>query len=395
MKKALTIIHRWLGFPLGLLFLLTFGTGCLTAVDELLERVNHSRENAFYSYRNTTFEENSKVIGSIIQGKKNIRQLTMPTVDTPYYRISARGENWVYPIDYVDDLDQIKEVHSQTNSEGFFRTVLQLHRNFLLGKDGFLGIEGKYYAAWVGLTALLISVLGLWLWWPLRKTFAVKDILLQGKKRKNFYYNHMTGGVVVLVVIVLMGLTGASITYRTITQQLFGVERDKLPVMQAIQLDNNWGAWLSGAYAQMPDGATLQKIRFPRKNRGGRGKQTLNNKPREKTQKILEFRFQAKGDWFGLSGSKVQIDQKTSTLINVVLFRDLPLNEKIYAILVPLHTGHNLSFMYVVVLLVLSLIGTMMMFSGLLSFVIKKRKWQKKLRFKIGSVRGFAIKQTR
>lgn len=418
MKKFFSTVHRWLGFPLGLLFVITFGTGCLTAVDELLERVEHTRTKSHYIYRATSIEEDARALTFILEGreleggtgdgvtgdgkkregitgngrqgneslgegqkgesKKEIRQVTLPSKDRPYYHVATRGERWIFPIDHLD-----QENYSQSNNEGFFRTVLQLHRNYLLGKEGLLGVEGKHYAAWVGLIALMLSLLGLWLWWPLRKSFAIKDLVPRGKKRKHFYFSHMSSGVVLLVVILLLALTGASITYRAITQQLFGVERDKSSNIKPIVLNNNWQAWLQEAYAQMPEGAQLEQIRFPRQAKGGRAKQPArnnadkrpNNRRNKTGQHILEFRFHAPGDWLGLASSKVKIDKNSSQLVDVVLFRDLPLSEKFYFILVPLHTGHNLPAVYVIALLVLSLLGTVMVFSGLVSFVVKKRKW--------------------
>ena len=385
MRKFLITLHRWLGFPLGLLFVITFGTGCLTAVEELLERMTHSRDIAHYSWRATTIEDQARVIEQVIQGKKGIRQLQMPTIDTPYYRVTARGESWTYPINYIDDFDQAKEIHTQTANNEFFRTVLQLHRNYLLGKEGLLGFEGKYYTAIIGLSALFLSLLGLYLWWPKRKGFRSKNILPRGSDRRYLLMSHMTSGVIVLAIILILALTGASITYRTFVQQMMGIDRDKAPISQSIPLDNNWQSWLGAAYTTMPENSTLETIRFPRQKRN-RERITTNKPPvttnqpmRNNNSQILEFRFLTEGDWLGLTGSKVKIDKQSSRLIDSALFHHLPINEKIYSILVPLHTGHNLSFLYVIALLILSFIGTVMVFSGLVSFVIKKRQGFKAL----------------
>ena len=407
MNKTLSTLHRWLGFPLGLLFVITFGTGCLTAVAELLARFEYRQSHASLSYRSSTIEENAAALAIIVDGKKGIRQVLMPSPESPYYQVVARGERWVYPVDNID-----QEHHLQRSNEGFFRSVLQLHRNFLLGKEGFLGIEGKYYTAWVGLGAVLLSFIGLWVWWPWRKTFKAKDILPRGITKKHFYYSHIASGVVVSVVILVLALTGASITYRAIAQQLFSLERNSTPALQVLPLNNNWLAWLEGAYAQMPVGSRLDKIRFPRQTKGAGEKRLIGNDMGGKTksheikgntlannipvklsvnidrsrqaeninsgknidQKLLEFRFYAPGNWLGLSSSKVKVDKQRSQLVAVILFSDLPFAAKIYSMLVPLHTGHNLSLVYVIALLVVSLLGTVMVFSGLVSFLVKRRQ---------------------
>lgn len=414
MKKFLSTLHRWFGFPLGLLFVITFGTGFLTSIDELLQRLEQFSGSAVYTYHPTSIEEKARTLSAITVGKKGIRSVRLPTQEAPYYQLIGRGERWVYAIGELEPSE-----HITRNSDEFFHTVLQLHRNLLLGKEGLFGIGGKDYVAWEGLLALALSLLGLWLWWPLRKSFKVKDVIPRGKKRKHFYYSHMTSGVIVLALILLMGLTGASITYRSITQQLMGIDKNAAPNPLNIEVGKGWLSWLSTAYVKMPAEAELIQIRYPRQAKGGSRKPNLraergfdgrnkNQQPQKKQQRqndkaspdrnklkelkepqsqgraaqksgstaLLEFRFLTPDDWLGLGNSHVQIDKQSSHLVNVSFFKDRPFAEKVFSILKPLHTGHNLAAYYTVFLLIMSIIGTLMVLSGLISFVIKKRKYK-------------------
>jgi uncharacterized iron-regulated membrane protein len=374
MKKFITTLHRWLGFPVGLLFLITFGTGCLTGVDELLERLERMQTNTHYTYRPTSIAEDAQAIAIISADKKSIRQIVLPTVNTPYYQVVARGERWLYAI---DELNQAN--HIVSNQDGFFQTVLQLHRNFLLGKEGLFSIEGKHYVAWCGLISLFISLIGLWMWWPKRKSFALKNALPQGKKRKHFYLNHMTGGVLVLIVIVLLSITGATITYRALTKEILGIATVKASAQPIISVDNNWHAWIAAATAQMPSHSRLEHIRFPRKERKQKDSIKIDkNQP----PALYELRFNTPQNWLGLSRSQVKIDPQRSQITDISQFGKLTLSEKFYSILVPLHTGHNLPAPYLIVLLIFSILATIMVLSGVISFVIKKRKKRKKTFYK-------------
>lgn len=399
MKKTLITLHRWLGFPLGILFIITFATGCLTAIDELLTRVEQSNENSQFIWKETTIEQSAQAIEYFMSQHKEIRQIQIPSIDKPYYRVIGKRENWTYSIDFINSEEAIEGIHQRKEQGGFFDTVLNLHRNLLLGKEGLFGIEGKHYVVWIGLISLLISLLGLWLWWPRKNTFKSKDILPRGKKRKNFYLSHMTSGVVVLIAILLLSLTGASITYRSFAQQLFGIEKESQATIKPIKLEKSWASWITGAYQVMPEGSTLQQVRFPRVKRGAnkvdankvnvngrlkenskaetklsvKGQRNSNNKP----DKRIEFHFQHQYDWFEITSSKAYITQRKSELVDVALYSNLPLTDKIYALLKPLHTGHDLPVFYVIILLLFSLIGTMMALSGVVSFVIKKRKYKK------------------
>ena len=156
----------------------------------------------------------------------------------------------------------------------------------------------------------------------------------------------MSSGVVVLIAILLLSLTGASITYRNFTQQLFGIEKDSQVTMQPIKLEKSWASWITGAYQVMPEESTLEEIRFPRV-RGNANKvdTAVNERPKEKSNskstaktKVkstagsniknvdigIEFNFQHQGNWFEITRSKAYITQRKSELVDVILYSDLP-----------------------------------------------------------------------
>lgn len=373
MKRFVMTLHRWLGFPLGLVFLVTFGTGCLTAVDEVITRIDHSIYYGGYEFQSTSLVDDARMLTTITEGKEAIRMVVMPTPATPYYQLVTRNATWTYGIDDRNQTD-----YRTAANEGFFHTVLNLHRQLLLGREGLWGVDGKVYVAWVGLMSLLLSLLGIWLWYPSRKTFSAKAVVPLGRKRKHFYYSHMTSGIVVVIVILLLAVTGAAITYRELAQQLLGVKRDQGTTGEGRVIDPGWQSWLAVTYGQMPPGSRLETIRFPRQSEKGR-RQNTEAKGFDKQSEIqlLEFRFRAPGDWLTLPLSQVKIDKQSSKLIATKLYGQQTLGGKIYAILVPLHTGRQLPVVYVLGLLVMSLLGSVMVMSGLVSFIAKKRKWKK------------------
>lgn len=362
MKPIIKKIHRWFGFPLGVLFVVTFGTGLLTAVDELL----HNAEYAGWAYEETTLDQDALVLTEITQGKKGIRRIVMPSQSTPYYQLWLSDSTATYPI---NDISQV--VQKRHQRDGFFNTVLQLHRNFLLGKEGFLGIKGATYVAWVSLLALLISMIGLWLWWPVRRKFSVKKILPTDRRHGTLYYSHINSGVVVFVFIVLMSLTGASITYRDISQALFGVDQRSGVWIESepVVLDSTWHAWLTAVKKTIPNG-TLAEIRYPRKQpRAEKNDQSS----RAGDAMLLTFKVQDEHSWLGLPNNQVVIDRYRSTVVSGRRFTRLSLGEKFYSVLKPLHTGRGLHYSYVVFLFLMSVLGTLMVLTGVIGFVVKKR----------------------
>ncbi|MEJ2744055.1 MAG: hypothetical protein P8176_16685, partial [Gammaproteobacteria bacterium] len=115
-KKYLKSLHRYLGFPLGILFVVTFGSGCLTALDELLTRAAQANGKISYSWPSSLFEftfnaeekngfnetasleKTAQALSVITAGKPAVRQVLLPTFQAPYYRVKARGERWTYRI---------------------------------------------------------------------------------------------------------------------------------------------------------------------------------------------------------------------------------------------------------------------------------------------------------
>ena len=268
MNRTLKKIHRWLGFPIGIIFLITFGTGLITAISELVSRDLVSRDlvsrdlisndlvsrdlisnelastvpassdlasNTISDYQQdigldvsdektafiqNTLMKNAQDLTRITDRHKEIRQIIMPSNTAPFYKVIKRGEVWIYSANDLRELSYYK-----TQSNPFFDTMLQLHRNLLLGNKGEIGFKGASFVAWISLIALAISCLGLYLWWPMRKTFKTKHLLPKNTKRHSFYYTHMTAGVVTFLLLLLMSVTGASITYREITQSLLGIDK--------------------------------------------------------------------------------------------------------------------------------------------------------------------------
>ncbi|TYK64988.1 PepSY-associated TM helix domain-containing protein [Colwellia echini] len=394
MNKLLTKLHRWVGFPVGILFVITFATGFLTSIDELAIRFNQSMTVAPQSnltletaelYRPLSLQENAEALATITTKNKGVTRISLPSEQTPYYQLESKTDQWLYSLNppYI-------ESHITIENDGFFRTVLQLHRNFLLGKEGFLSIQGKHYAAWVGLIAVILSLIGLWLWWPKRRLFNIKDIFPRGKKRKNLYGNHTSAGVISVLAIVILGLSGASITYKDVAKNLLGVDviKNSKPTTTTakkvnnqsankIENSNNWGNWLQTAYQQMPEGSVLTEIRYPRNKR--QKEQSNNDKSiikvkKEQTAKVLTFKFITPDSWLGLAHSSVSINTKTAAVDKVTLFNDFTTGEKIYALLKPLHTGHGLPLFYVFIQFMFGLIGSIMVATGVIMFITKQRR---------------------
>lgn len=356
-KSTLTKIHRWVGFPLGVLFFVTLLSGIFTGLDDYLE-MNQTFGQQFVELSDAELANHIEVL---YQQHPQSRSIKLPTIDSPVFKVSMRGEQFVYSQEYLELLE-----HEVRDRNGFFSFMLRLHRNFLLGRNDVLGLDGNEWVAWVGLFATAISLLGVYLWWPHRRTFKLERLVPKNTKISSYYFSHLTSGVVCTLFIVLFALTGAAITYRDIAKQLFLNDSAEVTQAPIIHTGQSWPNAVKHKIKEL-EGATLVSI----------GRARSSDDPR--TEDTMQFRYHTKEDWLGLAGSYVYVHSQTGAIQKVDNFGDLTLSEKLYRMIVPLHTGRGLTSFYLLSMLVVMTLSLIMVIAGITSFVRKKSKYEKKI----------------
>lgn len=370
MRGVLRQLHRWIGLPLGGLFLITLASGVVVGGEEFLSSLDKHGQQ----YRSTTIEEDIQAVEKITAEMQGLRSIVMPRPETPYYQGRGRGGIKTFRIGDLALIDDKKR-----SREDFIPTVLRLHRNYLLGRQEVLGFGGADLSAWVSLGAIALGFVGVYLWWRARRTFGLDKLVPVKSKRRDYFQAHIHGGVIVLLVILLLGLTGASITYRPIGQSVLGAEQISAPGLRdyPLYIEDSWDAWLRRAEASMP-GEELARISFPR---GGGATEFDSVNPRN----AIQFRYVTDKDWLGVAGSRVFIDPGQSGYLGAVRFEALPFGQKLYTMILPLHTGRNISTVYLGVVLVFSILAMVMTFSGVISILIQLAKQQMKRRTAIAA----------
>ena len=355
MRRFLRQFHRWIGLPVSILFLITLTSGLIVGGEELVSAYNKMEQ----AYGPTTVAENALAIEKITAEVRGLRSIVMPTPDTPFYQARAQGVIRTYRI------GDHKLIHEQISSRsGFFQTVLRLHRNFLIGRDGAFGLSGAELSAWVSLTAITLSLMGLYLWWRMRRSFRLRKLLPSGSRRGDFFQSHIHGGILVMIPILILGITGASITYRPIARSVLEAEQVSASGLKdhPFYIVDNWANWLSKANAAMPEGE-LRSIHFPR----GRSNGSMPVFGTVEPRRAIQFRYVTSRDWLGVAGSRVYIDPGQSGFLGAAPFDSLPLGQQLYMMIVPVHTGRNVSSGYLAIMLLFAALATVVTVSGIVS----------------------------
>lgn len=362
LKRIVTLLHRWVGLPLGALFLVALVSGLTVGGADLLRAVDGKGQ----TYRETSIAEDTRALELMTQEMPQMFQALLPTPWTPYYQARARGEARTYRIGDLEPIDH------RVSSGDFYRLALGLHRTLLLGRQGgaFGVISGDDVVAWVGLIGMVLSLLGIWLWWTFRRSFRWSRMVPLRWTRSEMFRSHMTAGLVTVVAVVLLCVTGAAITYRGVTRaaldagQIADVGFRDFPYYVA----NDWETWLKLAKEEMDGDLTV--VAFPRR-RGGQAVPADVEYGVIDPASAVQFRFVTNSDWLGMAGSRVFVDPRQSALIGTARFDDLPVGQRLYSLIVPLHTGRNAAPAYLTVLLLCTALATVMTFSGVVSFLLK------------------------
>ena len=357
MKTFLVTLHRWVGFPIGVLFIVTLGSGLITGI---VDYISMDRDFGQH-YQRLSHSELSSHLRVLHERHTGYRSIKVPRPSSPAFEVALRGEKYIYS---AEALTLLKHEVSAQNSFSSF--VLGLHRNYLIGRQQIAGLAGKEWVAWVGLISLAISLLGIYLWWPHRRTFKVKRLVPTANKNSQYFFAHLSGGIVTVVFVLLFSLTGAAITYRSVAQSAL---KEDAPVMQEAPeyMVTPWVDMLNLAEAHLEDPqlVSVGTVRTRGNNTAYAG--------------ALQLKYHTANDWLGFAGSSVYVDIGSGALLGHEDFGQLAFGEKLYRFIVPLHTGRNLPSVYLLVMIGIMTLALIMVLSGVISFVMKKSRREKKL----------------
>lgn len=200
-------LHLWLALVAALPLLVTAATGILLAYQPWLERW---LEPAHFAVQDTGQPplEAAEVVRRLqaYAPEVQLNYVSVPAdeTDRPYvvYASIANadgeqgGENFVLFLNpYTGDITRRSE-------PGLIKFVERLHRNLALGKPG------RYWVGFSSLALMILSVVGLYLWWPMRKS-----TLRRARRVKDLLSWHNLFGLISFPLMLLIAFTGITLTF--------------------------------------------------------------------------------------------------------------------------------------------------------------------------------------
>ncbi len=218
-KKAIGIIHLWLGLSSGLVVLFLGLTGCILAFQREIETISlpsqyvEPEEGNFITpsriYKIAAAQLPGKVIHSVTYGKKDKSAVVTFYHDNPEYYYLA----YINP--YNGKVLQVKNM-----ADDFFRIVIDGHFYLWLPHD-----IGRPIVASATLIFVVMMITGIILWWPKNKAARKQrfSIKWNAKWRRVNYDLHNVLGFYMSWVAIFIAITGLVWGFQWVSKSVYWV----------------------------------------------------------------------------------------------------------------------------------------------------------------------------
>ena len=370
--KFLSWMHRWVGAAVAILFGLVMLSGIILTLDHTAQQ--YGAEVQKYPYESYTAAEIATHVDYIAEQHvgQELLLVEAPTATWPaYFTRVNQGRRGGPPMYYVANessesgiayLGSLEEETS--NWTRILGAVRALHYRLIWGSLALV--------AYIGILGMLLALVGLIVWWPFRKGFRWRDSLWpRDVHYSKLLLNHMTGGLVAIGFLMLLSVTGVYLGIRgdfmNMVRHFDGEQQTAAEnyVPQSAASDDAMRPWsdlVLTAIAAVPEDYELRVITGMMAEQGNH---------------VVEFQFHAPGDLHPDGWTRVYMNPYKGEVLHTWLSEQKTALRHFAESSRPLHSGENMGLPYIVAIVFGSLIVTVTVFTGFVSFV-KRQFWNKR-----------------
>lgn len=214
-KKAILVVHRWLGLTSGIVVFIVCITGCIFCFQDEIQ-------DAMHSYRTVKVEDRPYVSPTFIK-KTALTKFPGATADFLYYYgkdrpagtyvVTKKGPLYVFLNPYSGALTKV--VDPELN---FFIIVENIHLYLLLPAN-----IGRWVIGISVIIFVAMMITGLILWWPKRKTDRKRCFTIKwnGRWRRINYDLHNVLGFYATSIAVILAITGLAIAFVPVSDAIY------------------------------------------------------------------------------------------------------------------------------------------------------------------------------
>jgi uncharacterized iron-regulated membrane protein len=354
-KKAIRIIHLWLGLITGLVVFIVAITGSIFTFEEEIRSVTDKQLlevgiNKSENYPRKSIAEMTAIVKEKFPKPplKSIRISNEPNASVEFI---LKDKTSIYINPYSGQI-----LGTGNHDTDFFGTVLRLHRSLLLGDTG------KVITGTSALIFIIMIISGIILWWPKSKAnrkhkFSIKKNALRPRK---IYDLHSVLGFYAAWVLIFTATTGIIWSFDWVEDTMFWITNSKkddrkLHSREVLALDFGIDDMLQKAKSLSPDAKDIF-INLPEDSMG-----------------VVRVNMQAAEGGFSRKNDQFIYDRYTGELLRAKYFEDASTGEKIKSMNYNIHTGKALGLAGQFLVFFSALIAASLPVTGLLMW-LKKRK---------------------
>ncbi len=341
--------HNWIGFFVTFTMLIVLTSGIYLGSVDIIKRMQTYDQQ----YVPLTLEQKANTVEQLFERYPEMGTVRFPTEHTPYIQAATRGK----AIAFDAELNELAVIDNADFP--LYGTMFWLHRNFLMGDFG------KYLNAWASLIAGLITLVGIYLWWRVRKGFRLKQTFPKNTRSASLFKSHLQLGLFVSIPLFVLCLSGFLITYKGLWFDALKVEPNS-QISYPTSQPSNWLSQLTTAQNLWPD-SQLVTISKPRSRPGAPALKELN----------YSIRFDEHANVWLREADSITMSYERGQIQSALKHSERPLSGKIASFVRPLHDALNMPLSYVFFITIVSIITTLILLFSLVTFyrrIFKKRK---------------------
>ena len=368
-KEIASQLHLWLGVSSGLVVFIVALTGSILVFEDELEPVIYPKFHVVEAPKGQLalpLDNLRAAVASAYPAQRIARIAIEPRTDRTviFGLVKGRKEKDVFSVAVNPYTAEITDTRRENKS--FFHVVLQLHR-YLCLED-----TGKAITGVATIMFIVIMITGLVLWWPNRKQTRQRFTIKWNAKFKRLNWDlHAVFGFYVLPFTFLIALTGLVWSYKWVNNMIYltfdGKPQQKREAPANLPLVSTSKP---GVLAQIT-AETNRLLTHP-----GRIQLTLPESD------SLSITISKSNDEASIANvvDFLYFDQHDGHLISKRLYDDETTGMKVRRLVFPIHTGSLWGWPTKILALIVALITATLPVTGVIIWVGRKFKKQKKVR---------------
>jgi uncharacterized iron-regulated membrane protein len=319
MRKLISWLHRYVGLAVAAVLAISGSTGALITFNGEIDRVSHPALRQVEPQAAGASADSLAASARLAWPRQPVRMIVFPQSPGDAVEIWYRGSNMRAYLDPHDGhLLGLRDMH-----DSLMGIFVDVHTNLLSGD------AGRAVVGWCGVAAIVLIVLGVWLWWPRRGRWRqALTVKWEAGAVRVWLDVHKLAGILTGFFLVLIAATGSALA-------LPGVVTEPLLVA------------LTGAGATRPapasarsagPSASLDRMILRARAAYPEGRITRLMMPAT-PQAPVTVRIRQAGEIHQLGRTFVFFDRYDGALLRVDDVFDANLATRVNAWFYPLHTG--------------------------------------------------------